>query len=450
MNTQPFSKMHFLFFAILFITACGRLCQARELKVSRAPNSEFTSIQQAVKAAQPGDVIALAPEDSPYYESVSFHNKSGAEGKPIILDGHGATLDGSEPLRAGEWEETAPGLFRSTAFAARMRAGASILGRYFFVMNGAINRMGRSSKGMHANFKTVADLQAGEWTYIENEKAFYVRLVPGEKLESVRAPERASGVALSGDCEHLIIRNLSVTHVWNDGFNIHQRSRDVRFENIRAIECGDDGISAHEDCWISVDGLFSARNSTGFCHVGQSQSETKTFVLEDNISYGIYLVDSSKHTASNGMVRSPSGYALRLVSQTTLDADNILLVGEADETLGIALETKAVFKGDHFSIWNLPIVIGDASAQLHHSVIGGAKSKINITAKADWKADENWWDCPEIKWHDTAFARDHLADYVRASGQDANSRWESVMRKNVLQGTTAPFGIAPEILSRLF
>jgi hypothetical protein len=450
MKPQPPSKIRFHFLVVLSycLVAGNHLCQARELKVSRAPGSEFTSIQQAVNKAQPGDVIALSPEDSPYYESVSFHNKSGEPEKPIILDGRGATLDGSAPLRADEWEQTEPGLFRSTAFAARMRVSDSILGRYFFVMNGAINRMNRSSKGTRAAFKTVADLQTGEWTFIESEKAFYIRLAPEQKLESVRAPERSSGVALSGDCEHLIIRNLSVTHVWNDGFNIHQRSRDVRFENIRAIECGDDGISAHEDCWISVDGLFSARNSTGFCHVGQSRSETKNFVLEDNSGYGIYLVDDSTHTASNGVVRSPGGYALRLRSKATLDADNILLIGEADGTPEIAIETKAVFKGEHFSIWNLPIAVGDASAELRHSVIGGAKSKLNIAATAVWSADENWWDVAEIKWHDTVFALGSFAGYARASGQDTKSRSESVTRENVVQGKTAPFGIMPEALPK--
>jgi hypothetical protein len=450
MNAQ-FSQARLFFFAALLLcyAAQGRLCGARELKVSRAPGSEFSSIQQAVNKAQPGDVIVLSPEDSPYYESVSFRNKSGTADKPIILDGRGATLDGSEPLRAEEWEETAPGLFRSTAFAARMRVSNSILGRYFFVMNGEMNRMNRSSKGTRAPFKSVADLQANEWTFIEDEKAFYIRLAPGEKPASVRAPVRASGVALSGDCEHLIIRNLSVTHVWNDGFNIHHRSRDVRFENIRAIECGDDGISAHEDCRISVDGFFAARNSTGFCHVGQSRSDTKNFVLEDNISYGIYLVDDSKHTADNGVVHSPSGYALRLRDETTLDADNVSFVGETDETAGIALETKSVFKGEHCRIWNLPIVVGDAVAQLHHSVIGGAKSKVSISAESDWQSDENVWDVAEIKWRDAVFRRGNFADYVRDSGQDTKSRWEKLTREDVLQGRTTPFGIAAEVVLEL-
>lgn len=447
MKRLPLRPLAYSILALLCVFQT-HLCHARELKVSRAANSEFTSIQQAVNKAQPGDVIALSPEDSPYYESVSFRSKSGEAGKPIILDGRGATLDGSAPLRAEEWEETAPNVFRSTAFAARMRVSNSILGRYFFVMNGAINRMGRASKGTRAPFKSVADLQENEWTFIESEKAFYIRLAPGQKLESVRAPERASGVALSGDCENVTVRNLTVTHVWNDGFNIHHRSRDVRFENIRAIECGDDGISAHEDCHIVVDGFFSARNSTGFCHVGQSQSETKNFVLEDNISHGIYLVDDSKHTARHGIVRSPSGYALLLVRETTLDADNILLVGETNGTSGIALETKSVFKGEQMSIWNLPIVIKDATAQLQRSVIGGTEGKVSIAANATWQSDNNWWDVAEIKWRDTAFARANLVGYANASGQDAKSRWEKLTRETVLQGKTAPLGIAREELPK--
>ena len=171
-------------------------------------------------------------------------------------------------------------------------------------------------------------------------------------------------------------------------------------------------------------------------------------MLEGNISYSIYLVDDSKHIACNGVVHSPGGYALRLVNQATLDADNILLIGETNEQNGIALETKSVFKGEHLSIWNLPIVIGEAKARLYHSVIGGEKSAVSILENADWTADENWWDVAEIKWRNTVYPREKFAGYTRDSGQDMKSRRENLTRENVLQGETAPLGIARESLPK--
>src|SRR5690606_36797612 len=124
-------------------------------------------------------------------------------------------------------------------------------------------------------------LSPGEWTYVETEKASYLRLQEGSALSSVHVPERRGGVSLRGSCEHLVIRYLAATHVWNDGFTIHGRSRDIRFANVRAIECSDDGISGHEDCRIDVDGLLSRGNATGFCHINQSQSWNRNNVFED-------------------------------------------------------------------------------------------------------------------------------------------------------------------------
>jgi len=68
------------------------------------------SIARAVKLAQPGDTIHLTP--GVYFESADLTKKHGLPGRPITLDGHGAVLDGSEPLRASDWEALRKGLFR--------------------------------------------------------------------------------------------------------------------------------------------------------------------------------------------------------------------------------------------------------------------------------------------------------------------------------------------------
>jgi hypothetical protein len=211
------------------------------------------TINTAIGRAAPGDTIHLVPNTEPYKQMVVFHNRSGEPGNPITIDGHGATLSGSEPLDPAAWEQVGPGLYRSTTLQPNSPA---IIGRYCFIFDGAINRMGRSSKGPRPAWPKPTDLQPGEWTWLADEGAFYVR-TPGDKPLAecdIAAPMRANGVALSGLCEHLIIRNLTATHVWNDGYNIHGESHDILVENIRAIECGDDGISAHEQCDIEVRG----------------------------------------------------------------------------------------------------------------------------------------------------------------------------------------------------
>jgi len=67
-------------------------------------------ISPAIKLAQPGDTIHLEP-GKVHRGYAGFHGKKGEPGKPITLDGHGATLEGSDPFDPAQWREIAPGLF---------------------------------------------------------------------------------------------------------------------------------------------------------------------------------------------------------------------------------------------------------------------------------------------------------------------------------------------------
>lgn len=407
---------------------------ANELLVSKT--GAYKTIQQAIAKAQPGDVIKLSPADSPYFESAVFHDKSGAAGNPIILDGQGATLDGSETLRPAEWEQVSPGLYKSTTLPVRLHMESAVLSRYFFVFNGKINRMGGISKGKRAVMKAPADLADGEWTYIEAEKAFYVRPGAGQDLSSVRAPVLGSGVALNGDCEHLVIRNVTVTHVWNDGFNIHNRSRDIRFENIRAIECGDDGISEHEDCQIIVDGMLSRGNATGFCHVGQSQSDTQNIVIEDCGAYGIYLLDNSHHTLRNCIIRGKNAFAIRLVGKTSLIMNNVLL----EDTGRVQIDNGATLQAQNVGSWGSSWNIAAASVTLQQSAIGGPGAKLEITQPVSWQSDHNLWGVQSISWNGKTYDKNTFANYVADAAQDKDSTFNSLEREAVVMGKLLPAG----------
>lgn len=414
---------------------------ARDLTVSATAPDAYRSIQSAINAAQPGDVIRLEPKATPYRETVSFRNKSGTVEKPIVLDGQGATLNGSEPLKAQEWEKTGTGAYRSTTFMENPKMGSSMVGRYYFIMNGSANRMGRSSKGNRGQYKPVAELKPGEWTYEAREKAFYVMPPAGQGIEEVSAPARANGVAINGDCENLTIRNITATHVWNDGFNIHGRTRNVRFENIRAVECGDDGISAHGDCHISVDGFISQRNSTGMCHINQSQSDNRNLILEDNIGYSIYLLDDSKHTIKDAVVRSTRGIAFHATRKTEVALDNILFDGQTPGQTGFRVDGEASVIARNVSVWNLPLTIDGATMKLYDSAIGGDTVKAKITLTATWEAGNNLWGVSEINYHGTLYPSAAFGEYVKASGQEQASRWEKLTAKKVLQGELAPHGV---------
>jgi hypothetical protein len=306
---------------------------ARDIHVGK----EAPTIHAAIKAAQPGDTIHLEPKV--YRDYAGFYLKKGEQGKPITLDGHGATLEGSDPIDPAKWREVSPGLFANDDLLPGLSDAA--IGRWFFLFDGKMQLMGRTSKGRSAALKKPEELQAGEWTFVKDpsrEKppskaiygTFYLKLAAGQSLAEAKvfAPMRSAGVQFGGDNAHLVIKNLTATHPYNDGFNIHGDCRDVVFENIRAIECGDDGISAHESAQYRVDGFVSIGNSTGICDTGTAQTSYNRVFIADCIGFDLYFLDNGRYKLTNAVIFSKAQNPFTVTSREDqhckLEMDNVL------------------------------------------------------------------------------------------------------------------------------
>ncbi|MCE5231472.1 hypothetical protein LLG95_17990 [bacterium] len=258
----------------------------------RSRQEAFQTIRRGVSVLKAGDKLILAAHDDPYRENLAIRDRSGEAGKPIEIDGNGATLSGETRISADKWKAEGTGLYS---------AGHAIknfdLHRFYMIIDGKMNRMGRNSKGGgSAAFKKTNDLGEYEWTWAEAEKRLYVRLPKGKDPGSVRlavpTSQCHSGVELEGNCRFLIIRNLTATFFPNDGFNIHGNCTDIRFNNIRALNNGDDGISGHETCAFVVDGFYAEGNSTGICHIQNCVAVHRNVVLKQ--AAGIELLMQNK------------------------------------------------------------------------------------------------------------------------------------------------------------
>lgn len=261
-----------------------------------ARTSPLKTIAKAVSLTHAGDTVTIIKVNFPIHELIGIYKKSGAPGKPITIDGQGNLFTGAEKLNPADWKQVRPGVYRNDHLLPGLKAGLpstdATMMRFFMRWNGQMNRMGRSCDGDLPPFVDTASLKLGQWTYVESQTAFYIAIDPNRKLEdyNIEIPTRQNGVALGDTCNHWIIKNINIEHVINDGFNIHGHAEDVTFEHITATECGDDGISAHEDCSIVVRDFISRRNSTGLCHGEYNVTcVAENMLLEENYGYNLLL-----------------------------------------------------------------------------------------------------------------------------------------------------------------
>jgi hypothetical protein len=351
---------------------------------------EAPTIHAAIKMAVAGDTIHLEPKV--YRDYAGFYMKKGEPGKPITLDGHGATLEGSDPIDPAKWREVSPGVFANDDLLPGLSDAA--IGRWFFLFDGKMQLMGRTSKGRSAALKKPEELQAGEWTFVKDpsrEKppskaiygTFYLKLGAGQTLADAKifAPMRSAGVQFGGDNAHLVIKNLTATHPYNDGFNVHGDCRDVVFENIRAIECGDDGISAHESAQYRVNGFVSIGNSTGICDTGTAQTSYNRVFIADCIGFDLYFLDNGRYKLTNAVIfskaQNPFTVASREGQQCELEMDNVLFRRLVEPRKAL-IAKKALVQAKRLTMENITF---DARGELRHEGAANVAELMKLVPK---------------------------------------------------------------------
>lgn len=354
---------------------------------------EVPTIAHAIKMALPGDTIHLEPKV--YRDYAGFYGKKGEPGKPITLDGHGATLEGSDPIDPTKWRGVSSGLFANDDLLPGL--SDAVIGRWFFLFDGKMQHMGRTSKGKQAPLKKPEELQAGEWTFVKDpsrEKppskaiygTFFIKLTAGQSLAEAKifAPMRSAGVQMSGDNAHLVIKNLTATHPYNDGFNIHGDCRDVVFENIHAIECGDDGISAHETAEYRVDGFVSIGNSTGICDTVAAKTSYNRVFIANCHGFDLFFLDDGRYKLTNAVIfskaQNPFTVTGREDKHCELEMDNVLFRRLVEPRKALIAAT-AVVRATRLTMENITF---DARGELQHEGAADVAELMKLVPK-DYK-----------------------------------------------------------------
>ncbi len=402
------------------------------------------TISRAIRLAMAGDTIHLRP--MVYHDWAAFFDKSGEPGKPITLDGHGATLDGCDPLDPTGWVEVEPGLFRNDNL---MPLTDAIIDRWFFVRDGKLNRMSRCSKGPSEPFKSPDTLKPGEWTFVkdtERTKAaragyifgtFWLKLPPGQPIgdAKIEVPTRMAGVAMHGKCAHLVVRNLTSTRPYNDGFNLSD-CRDVLFENIRAIDCGDDGISAHGECQYRVDGFTSIGNATGICDTGNSETTYRRVFIRDCIGFDLFFLDTGRYSVSDAVIQSSAAKALYLQAREKpaepcrVSLDNVLIRRERTEN-EVRVSPNCILTAKRVTFLNLDVQATGGEINCERCFIGGTvpaktprKPLMHLWKDATWRGVGNWYDFGSVRVGQSSFTAATFDGFRQSVLSDRESRWQ--------------------------
>lgn len=460
-----------LMLALLLVVLSAPPSLARDIHVDpqagddSSPSGPVATIRQAIRMAQPGDTIHLRP--IVYREYAGFYGVRGEPGKPITLDGHGATLEGSDPLKPEQWQAAGIDLYRCDDLLPYL--DDAVIQRWFLLWDGKIQHMGRTSKGPSAPLKKPEELQPGEWTFVKDSGkqlprpqqisgAFYVKLPPGQKLAdaNIFVPTRSAGVQFSSTGPnhnaHLVIRNLTATHPYNDGFNIHGHCEDVLFENIRAIECGDDGISAHETAQYCVDGFVSIGNSTGICDTGASETSYDRVFIRDCLAFDLYFLDTGRYSVRNAVVLSSAARTLYLTGREdterpcSLVLDNVY-IRRMTNTNEVRVSKGSILDASRLTLLGLNFQATGGEVKLHESVVAGVStvgelpdtydyitttashgtlmSEILLWRDVQSAADRNWYGVRSLRLDQTTYTAQNFTEYQTQTGQDADSRWDA-------------------------
>lgn len=429
-------------------------------------NGPVKTIARGIALAQPGDTVHLAPtvyRDKG--EQVGIYDKSGEPGKPITIDGHGAVIDGVAKLDPSEWTRVSPGLYKNSTIFKKHVNNEDAMSIFAFVFDGVINRMGRTQKGAVSNWawKAPADLQPGEWTYQKAENhALYIKIDPARTLadENIDVPIVNSACQISGAVSHIVIKNLTTKHCWNDGFALttgnkpNSKVRDITYENIRAIDIGDDGFSAHGDCEVTVDGYTAIGCGTGFCTGGSGTYRRVVIMNTFGMAVNFYEGGDGKHVLTDSLI-AVDGHSFAYFTQSSpgqrvdVTMRNCVLVVKpgCGATPFLRVYDTTSLTCENCTIFNQGPVLGKASAlTLNHCVLaGGPDYSMNLPTPANWHADHNAYDLGSIIVGSVYYYPKTVETYKAASAQDANSSWQSLTVEQVFDPSKRPPWLAPDI-----
>ncbi len=338
----------------------------RSKTVLSATNGPLATITKALNAAGPGDTVHLNPTRQLYRQMADFYGLKGGEpGKPLVLDGHDATLSGADVCPPDGWKEWKAGVLQREDIASygfMLIDGAMVFETLSFnvLKPGEFCYMGPLLNFCAPDVRKLAEqdievgqpdgstvkldpakwhqthsripavrrypgLKAPTWiklngtnvplltakerltpgNWCQEAKSLYFFPPTGKKPSNlaIECVVRGNGVQMSGDTAHVVVTNLNVQNVYNDGFNIHGHVTHAEFYDCNAHDCGDEGFSAHDNCETVLDGAVYVNCDNGIANVNERGfAITRNVILQAARSVGYLLQGAARYELENAIL----------------------------------------------------------------------------------------------------------------------------------------------------
>ncbi len=251
----------------------------------------FRTVEKALNLLNgKGGEIHLSP-GSVIRDSIRIIRKNGTPELPILIDGHGSTVNLGTDITQGPWKETEDGfLYDDIVPPHRTAYGTSVvfvngLPLYCDLPNG------RSKRAWHEGFVR----------HDENGKlivGFPKGLSPKNAVVVLTGKNDADSCFLINGSSHIVVKNFVAVFAGNDGYNLHGHGENFVLDHVTALFNGDEGISAHETYQVDTkdsEVAFSGSADGGIADVNESETTYDNVRVHQNRAAGFKFV-GRKHS----------------------------------------------------------------------------------------------------------------------------------------------------------
>jgi len=252
--------------------------------------------------------------------------EGGVKDEPTIFDGQGMVIDLGINVSDHDWKQTSD-LWTSTPrllseHALKPVIAGQTAGLFIGEIPITIPRDVEAEK-LHPDRKSRCyfspeRLKPGQMGYADDGSIYFrwpKGVKPGKSVGRDRSrfkpiilPPKAGTNCVSIACSHITIRNLTVMHAGNDGFNIHGDHVGIRLENVKAFSNADEGISAHGTVQVDVVRAEVAWNGSvagGIADVNRCITSYHDCKVHDNAGAAFYFSGKS-HTVADTLIYNQS------------------------------------------------------------------------------------------------------------------------------------------------